>query len=86
MERAEPTISNADLWAEYFRREWGRWLNPLGLPASEVTAATGARVAGLLSLVAAGPIAWLYSSNAEIAPPLEVVPRERPEEAAEAAA
>jgi hypothetical protein len=57
----EPTIANADLWARYFEREWGRWLEPLG--GREVAEGAGARVAGLISLVAAGPIAWLYSAN-----------------------
>jgi hypothetical protein len=57
----EPTIANADLWTHYFEHEWGRWLTPFGgRPAAE---GAGARVASLLALVAAGPIAWLYNSN-----------------------
>lgn len=65
MSANEPTVANVDLWSKYFQDEWGRWLNPLGVqtPAPEVAEGTAARVAGFLALVAAGPIAWLYSSN-----------------------
>lgn len=69
MQNPEPTINNADLWSEYFRKEWGRW--PFG--TQEVADGAGARVAGFLALVAAGPIAWLYSSNATYVPRLSVV-------------
>ncbi len=63
----ESTVANADLWTKYFQDEWSRWLDPFNLRAADtvtpVAEGTGARVAGFLSLVAAGPIAWLYSSN-----------------------
>jgi hypothetical protein len=63
----ESTIANTDLWSRYFQQQWSRWLNPLGVPAAspvaQVADGTAARVAGFLTLVAAGPIAWLYSSN-----------------------
>jgi hypothetical protein len=71
----EPTIANADLWASYFEREWGRWLSPLG--AREVAEGAGARMAGFISLVAAGPIAWLYNSNY---PQAQAAVAERPAE------
>jgi hypothetical protein len=63
----ESTIANTDLWSRYFQEQWSRWLNPLGVqaasPVTQVADGTAARVAGFLTLVAAGPIAWLYSSN-----------------------
>jgi len=34
-----------------------------GAPVTEIAEGTAARVAGFLTLVAAGPIAWLYTSN-----------------------
>jgi hypothetical protein len=63
--RPEPTVANADLWSKYFRDQWSRWLNPLGLegPVAEFADGTGARVANFLSLVAAGPIAFLYETK-----------------------
>ena len=61
----EPTIANADLWTKYFRDQWSPWLGrDSGDSASAVAEGTAARVAGFLTLVAAGPIAWLYSSKA----------------------
>ncbi len=64
----EATVANADLWAHYFREQWGRWLAPFGTPASspmsQVAEGTAARVASFLTLVAAGPIAWLYATSA----------------------
>lgn len=64
----EATIANADLWAHYFREQWGRWLTPFGVPAaspmSQVADGAAARVASFLTLVAAGPIAWLYATSA----------------------
>ncbi len=63
----ESTTANADLWTRYFHDQWSQWLNPFGTPAatpvSEMAEGTAARVAGFLTLVAAGPIAWLYSAN-----------------------
>ena len=61
----QTTIANADLWARYFHKEWSRWTDPLGLsqPANQIAQGTGARVANLLTLVAAGPFAWLYGSS-----------------------
>ena len=66
MDQQETTIRNADLWTRYFADEWGRWLDPMGTsaPVSEIAEGTGARVAGFLTLLAAGPIAWLYNANA----------------------
>ncbi len=64
----EATIANADLWAYYFRDQWSRWLAPFGAradaPVSQVAEGTAARVASFLTLVAAGPIAWLYATSA----------------------
>jgi hypothetical protein len=76
----ESTIANADLWSRYFQEQWSRWLNPLGVPAAspvaQVADGTAARVASLLTLVAAGPIAWLYSSNTpQPAAPSATTPR-----------
>ena len=66
LETHESTIANADLWARYFRDEWSRWLSisPRSESLAPVADATAARVAGFLTLVAAGPIAWLYQANA----------------------
>lgn len=68
MQRHESsTIANADLWSKYFQDEWSRFLNPLGVsqqsPVNQIAEGTGARIASFLTLVAAGPIAWLYASN-----------------------
>jgi len=63
----DSTVANADLWTKYFRDEWGRWMQPSGgqeSPLAAVAESTAAQVAGFLTLVAAGPIAWLYSANA----------------------
>ena len=58
----ESTTANADLWTRYFHDQWSQWLNPFGPPAatpvSEMAEGTAARVAGFLTLVAAGPIAF----------------------------
>lgn len=65
--KPEPTIANADLWSKYFRDQWSAWLNPFGLQDANVTQiadGTAARVASFLTLLAAGPIAWLYQANA----------------------
>ena len=68
MNAQEATLANADLWTAYFQQEWSRWLNPFGLgaqsPVSGLAEGTAARVAGFLTLVAAGPIARMFSSNA----------------------
>jgi hypothetical protein len=67
MDAHETTIRNADLWSRYFQDQWGRMLNPLGVPAespvTQIAEGTAARVANVLTLIAAGPIAWLYQSN-----------------------
>lgn len=68
MERHESsTVANTDLWSKYFQDEWSRFLNPFGVPAespvNQIAEGTAARVASFLTLVAAGPIAWLYASN-----------------------
>ncbi len=64
----EATIANADIWAHYFREQWGGWLAPIGdragAPGSQIVDGTAARVASFLTLVAAGPIAWLYATSA----------------------
>ena len=60
----ESTIANADLWTRYFQNEWSRWLAPSDSAAAAMAEGTGARVASFLTLVAAGPIAWLYNANA----------------------
>ena len=62
MTQQESTVANADLWSRYFQNEWSQWMTPWANP--EVAASTAARVAGFLTLVAAGPIAWLYTANA----------------------
>jgi hypothetical protein len=59
----ESTIANADLWTRYFQNEWSRWAAPSDTAVSAVAEGTAARVASFLTLVAAGPIAWLYSAN-----------------------
>ena len=66
MDQIESTSANADLWSRYFADQWGRWLNPLGEPSpiTEIAQGTGAQVAGFLTVLAAGPIAWLYNANA----------------------
>jgi hypothetical protein len=67
MKEHETTVANADLWSKYFQDEWSRFLTPFGSPAdspvTKIAEGTGARVANWFSLVAAGPIAWLYSTN-----------------------
>lgn len=64
-ESGEATARNAEIWARYFEQRWAGWLAPFALShaTGEIAATTAARVAGLLTLVAAGPIAWLYASN-----------------------
>jgi hypothetical protein len=61
-QHASTTIANADLWSRYFQNEWGRWASA-DSPVSELAEGTAARVASFLTLVAAGPIAWLYAAN-----------------------
>jgi hypothetical protein len=59
----ELTIKNTDLWTKYYQDQWSRMLNPFGLPVPELAEGTAARVAGFLTIVAAGPIAWLYNTK-----------------------
>ena len=68
MDQIESTTANADLWSRYFADQWGRWLNPQGEPSpiTEIAQGTGAQVAGILTMLAAGPIAWLYNANAAV--------------------
>ncbi len=69
----DSTIANADLWSKYFQNQWS-WLSPTGRhddPVVQMAAGTGARVANFLTLVAAGPVAWLYANSA---PKLAPVP------------
>jgi hypothetical protein len=76
----ESTIANADLWSKYFQDQWSPWFrrsdDPGSAPVAQVAAGTGARVANLLTLVAAGPVAWLYANSALREPlrPLTIVP------------
>jgi hypothetical protein len=62
----DSTVANADLWTKYFQDEWSRWApaRNQGPTLAAMAESTAAQVAGFLTLVAAGPIAWLYSSNA----------------------
>ncbi len=70
MKPQDTTIANADLWGKYFEQQWS-WLKPIAGPdATQVAAASGARIANFLTLVAAGPIAWLYANNAPNVTPL----------------
>ena len=75
MDPQESTVANADLWTKYFRDEWSRWMTPTrggaDSPMAAVAESTAASVAGFLTLVAAGPIAWLYSANAPSVTQLE---------------
>jgi hypothetical protein len=77
----EATAANADLWTRYFHDQWSSFLNPFGVPAasptSEFAEGTAARVASFLTLVAAGPIAWMYSANA----PSVIMVRDREDDA-----
>ena len=64
MEQQHSTIANADLWAKYFEDQWS-WLKPLtGPDSATVAAGAGARIANFLTIVAAGPIAWMYANSA----------------------
>ena len=64
----EATIANAAIWSHYLHQQWGRWLAPLDrraeTPGAQIVEETAARVASFLTLVAAGPIAWLYATSA----------------------
>jgi hypothetical protein len=69
MTEQEATIANSDLWCRYLRDQWNFLLDPLGLlPKSStpdpIADGTAARIANVLTLVAFGPIAWLYRTNA----------------------
>ena len=72
MTAEQTTVANADLWTKYFQDQWSAWPSP----ASAVAEGTAARVAGFLTLVAAGPIAWLCNTNTSNVTPLrEEMPR-----------
>lgn len=83
----EATIANADLWTRYFQNEWARWLalfgGPDAAPVTQMVEGAAARVASFLTLVAAGPIAQMYSANAPLVSaqtrPGEPVPIRTPE-------
>jgi hypothetical protein len=64
----DPTIANTAIWSHYLQEQWGRWLAPpgsrAGTPGSQIIEGTAARVASFLTLMAAGPIAWLYATSA----------------------
>jgi len=67
----DSTIANADLWSKYIQDQWSAWLRPFAGPdAAQVAAGAGARIAGFLTLIAAGPIAWLYASSAPNVTPI----------------
>ena len=88
MERHESsTVANTDLWSKYFQDEWSRFLNPLGLPpaspVNQIAEGTAARVASFLTFVAAGPIAWLYTSNDTRTPQVQTIERDDEDETAE---
>jgi hypothetical protein len=70
----ESTIANADLWTRYFQNEWSRWAAPADSSVSAMAEGTAARVASFLTLVAAGPIAWLYNANTTNVTPLREEP------------
>ena len=97
MDPQDSTVANADLWTKYFRDEWGRWLRPASRqePAlSAVAESTAAQVASFLTLVAAGPIAWLYSANTparsqierRATDPVRIAPEARPDQHVDSAA
>jgi hypothetical protein len=70
----ESTVANADLWTRYFQDEWSRWGTAADSSVSAMAEGTAARVASFLTLVAAGPIAWLYNANSpELTPIREEV-------------
>lgn len=64
----DPAVANAELWAKFFQDQWKALLNPFGVqtpsPVAQLAEGTAARVSGFLSLLAAGPIAWLFEANA----------------------
>ena len=68
MTTQDSTVANADLWARYFQDQWRAFLNPFGMPAdspvAQIAEGTAAQVANFVTIVAAGPIAWLYNTNA----------------------
>ena len=69
MKAPDSTVANTDLWSRYLRDQWGGRQSP----TAELADGTAARVAGLFTLVAAGPIAWLYNTRQE---PLGELPPE----------
>ena len=78
----ETTIANTDIWSKYFQDQWGAMLDPFGLrrstPVAQVADGTAARVAGFLTLVAAGPIAWLFNDHASQFTPTEQAAADAP--------
>ena len=69
MTQQESTIANSDLWCTYLKKQWSFWLDPFGLLANSSTPdliadGVAARISNLLTLVAFGPIAWLYQTSA----------------------
>lgn len=68
MNAQDSTVANTDLWSRYLRDQWGGRQSP----TAEIADGTAARVAGLFTLVAAGPIAWLYNTRRD--PVVEFVP------------
>jgi hypothetical protein len=61
MKAPNSTVANTDLWSRYFQEQWGSRQSP----TSEIADGTAARVAEFFTLVAAGPIAWLYNNRQE---------------------
>jgi hypothetical protein len=81
MKTPEPITDNADLWAKFFRDQWGA---SSGSPAAQIAEGTAARVSNFVNFLAAGPIALLYGSNAPSVRPVSAAEREAAEVAAHA--
>ena len=69
MTQHESTVANSELWCKFLREQWSFWFDPFGLLVNSSTPdlladRVAARIANLLTLVAFGPVAWLYQSSA----------------------
>lgn len=69
-ESPSSTAANADLWTSYLHSEWSRWTRKgeqpgiFGQAAPSAIDTIAGQVAAYLTLVAAGPLAWLYLNSA----------------------
>jgi hypothetical protein len=81
LQAPEPITDNADLWAKYFRDQWGA---ASGSPAAQIAEGTAARVANFVTFLAAGPIALLYGQNAPAVRAPSIAERQAAEVAAHA--